>query len=489
MKVGGAAAVQTTVPTPSAAFLDRVQSWQDKHEQHRANIQPTSQQLRDDEEWEQCTFVPHLDHASPTSLAPPAVHPSTRASRLAAERVYETHIAPPPPPSPPRSAVPAAVSRQHVDATHQRHIEQQQLDHSYYPRINAVSLVLATDSRDTHASRTYRPRESDRQVWEARRQLTFQPTVNEQSERLVAVLPHDFLFRQRVLQREEEARAEERRRVEQQLLQRVAPFQPQLADDVWRQQAMVGQPVAVTERLHDVEHDRRQAGSWRDSEKNAVRSTYADCTFRPRINSQSTALAYAKMQRVASSGTTSSSGSSSRSGSSGRPPEREIELADDSQPQSASYGSERPTPSHSPAVNFRSRLLCLDTGRLTQHQEQSDHYQHLLAQHHTVRNHIDEQHAARHYTFTPAILPPPLPTSPHPVPGVSAYMHHRALVNEQREWRRRREREVFMLDAMERPGRTGGTEVKQFRFVTEERGRRQRAELVRQQEARRNRQH
>ena len=474
-------------PVPSASFLGRVQAWQDKYQQQRLGRQPTTQQQRDDEEWEQCTFVPHV-LSLPLPLPVPATeHATTRASRLAAEHVHQTHIAPSPPPPLSRPPVQAAVSRQHVDAAHQRHIEQQQLDNSYYPRINAVSLVLAHNTSNTPNPHTTRTRESDRQVAEAQNELTFQPVVNEQSERLVVVLPPDFLFRQRVLQREEEVRHETLQQTEQQRLQRVAPFQPQLAKDGWRQQAMVGQPVDVAERLYDREQERRLSSNRTDREKSAVQSTYANCTFRPRINSNSTILAYAKMQREASSSTSASSGSSGSS-SHGRLSERTLGLADDeSQPLSASPRSDRSVSSHSPAINFHSRLICLDTGRLTQHQQHSDHYLQQLAQHHTTRTNLIQQHTDRHCTFTPAILPPPQPTSPHPVPGVSAYMHHRALINEQRDWRWRREREVFMLDAMEGAGRRGRTEVRGFRLMTEERGRKQRERLVKEQEARRNR--
>ena len=481
---------ETAFPVPSAAFLERVQAWQGKYEQQRLNRQPTTRQLREDEEWEQCTFVPHVSHGPPHSspfTTAAAVHGATRASRLAAEHVYQTHIAPSPPPPQPRSTVLAAVSRQHVDADHQRHVEQQQLDNSHYPRINAVSLFLANNSHTTPNSRPTRTRESERHIADEQRALTFQPAVNEQSQRLTALLPRQFLFRQRVLQREEERNEAERREAERERLQRVAPFQPQLAEDVWRQHAMVGQPIDVTERLYDVEWERRTTGGWRDRDRSAVQSTYADCTFRPRINSNSTVLAYAKMQREASSSSsTASSGSSSggsSSSSSGRLSDRLFEPSDDSsQPPATS-------PPHSPAISFRSRLLCLDTGRLTQHQQQSEHYQQLLAQHHTHRNHLHQQQTDRHCTFTPAILPPPQPASPHPVPGVSAYMHHRALINEQREWRRQRERQVFMLDAMERPARRGGTAVREFQLATEQRGRKQREQLAREREARRNRDH
>ena len=366
-------------------------------------------------------------------------------------------------------------------------MEQQQLDHSHYPRINAVSLVLAGAAHDTPA-RTPRARESERQVREAERELTFRPAVNEQSERLAVVLPPDFHFRQRVLQQEEERREEEARQAAHERLQREAPFQPQLAEDVWRRQAMVGRPVDATERLYDVEHERRTVGGWTNREQSAVQSTYADCTFRPRINSNSTVLAYSQLQRGASSSTSASSGSSERHSDRSRRSAQDSELADDaSQAWSASFQSDHRGPSRSPAINLRSRLLCLDSGGLEQHQRQSERYQHLLAQHHTQRAHLAQQHADRQCTFAPAVLPPPQPAAPHPVPGVSAYMHHRALVNEQREWRRRREREVFMIDAMERAGRRGGTQVKGFRLETEKRGRQQREWLNEQREARRNR--
>ena len=258
---------------------------------------------------------------------------------------------------------------------------------------------------------------------------------------------------------------------------------------VWREQAMVGQPVDVSERLYDVEHERRVTGSWSSRERSAVQSAYADCTFRPRINSNSTLLAYAKLQREASSATTASDSNGSRSSissSSGRLSDR---ANDELYHSSPSPRSERSASSHSPAINFRSRLLCLDTGRLDQHQQHSNHYHTQLTDHHTRLTNLKQQQLDQQCTHTPAILPPPPPLTspPHPVPGVTAYMHRRALVAEQKEWREARERAVFMIEAAEGPGRTGATQVREFRLSTEERGRKQREALVREQAARRNR--
>ena len=464
-------------PPPSAAFLQRVHAWQTQYQERRQLHQQRAADIAE-QHHASLTFRPAINRGPPRP-SPPLPTTSlltTHSSLLSYSHVLSHLLSSPsaddPPPFRPQlisAPVAGRVQRTVVDSGLQEEEERRRRESTPWTMSARTRELAEARERRQWAAVVDERRKSEalRMLEEEDRQRTFHPHITDESRALSAFLPADFFARQRLLEREEARKEGQRRRQREAEERATVTFQPVMDFDVRREQAMVGRPVDAVHRLHDAEEKRREDWPHDEELRRSARRTYPDCAFIPRINPKSTLLAHVHRSRL-------------------REPSRSPSPSTRPSSAAASAGA---SSSFQPSVNPRSRLLCLSSGTLAQHDAKSAAFQHDLAGVYEDKRAREREDEERDCTFEPDTVQWDRAAAEFErrVPGVERFMQVRRWAEQQRRSKAEREREVFMLDAMEGQGRVGHTQVREFHLETDRRGAREQERIQREREARRNR--